>query len=134
MLEPIREAGEIPSRTVNVPISLQFYDKFHTLPLSKQQTLSVIVEGFVQRSGTLAAQRWLEQQLETSPKHPPYPDDPPAHNALSLSSRSVSTRLESEPTRVHTAPVRFKLRPLPDTLSGSETASEDTLLDELVTE
>ncbi|MGL4609027.1 MAG: hypothetical protein ACRCYY_04990 [Trueperaceae bacterium] len=102
--------------------------------MSRQQTLSVIVEGFVQRSGTLAAQRWLEQQLNISPKHPPYTDDPPAHDALSLSNHFVSTRLESEPTQVHNEHLRFKLRPLPDTLSGSETALDDKLLDELVTE
>ncbi|MGL4612214.1 MAG: hypothetical protein ACRCYY_21465, partial [Trueperaceae bacterium] len=126
MLHPIRVTGKIPSRTVNVPISLQFYDKFHTLPLSKQQTLSVIYEGFVQRSGTLAAQRWLEQQLETSPKHPPQHD--------ALSSRVVSTPLESEPTQVHNEHLRFKLRPLPNMLRSSETALDDKLLDELVAE
>ena len=92
-MQAIRERTKSTSRTAQIPILIQKHDKFHTLPVERQQTLGVIYQALYQRSGVVAAEKWLETQLkaqsptslplltrashlETPNPHPTHPQNP----------------------------------------------------------
>jgi hypothetical protein len=109
VLEPIRETGEIPSRTREVLPYLQANDKFHTLPTFRQETLAELFAAIKEQHGERKATLWLEATLKgEQAKRLPSPIwGNPRQEHLEMVSETPDERLE-QPLRSRISPLQPK--------------------------